>query len=84
MHSFTVWAPDAGNVVVQVGVDDALGEHPLRRADGGWWAADIEDAGHGSDYAFRVDVGPSTPNPRRVCHPPRAHGPTRVCDASPH
>jgi maltooligosyltrehalose trehalohydrolase len=82
MHSFTVWAPDAGHVVVQVGVDAALGEHCLRRADGGWWAADVEDAGHGSDYAFRVDDGPPTPDPRSAWQPAGVHGPSRVFDAS--
>jgi len=82
MHTFTLWAPDAGQVSVQVGAGDALVEHPLRRGDGGWWAADVEDAGHGSDYAFRVDDGPPTPDPRSAWQPAGVHGPSRVFDAS--
>jgi maltooligosyltrehalose trehalohydrolase len=84
MHSFTVWAPDAGHVAVQVGAGDALVEHPLRRCDGGWWAVDVEDAGHGSDYAFRLDDGPPTPDPRSGWQPVGVHGLSRVFDARVH
>jgi maltooligosyltrehalose trehalohydrolase len=80
MHSFTVWAPDAGQVIVQVGSGDALAEHPMRPVDGGWWRVDVESAGHGSDYAFRLDDGPATPDPRSPWQPGGVHGPSRVVD----
>jgi maltooligosyltrehalose trehalohydrolase len=84
MHSFTVWAPDARAVAVQVGAGDALVEHPLRRGDGGWWRVDVDDAGHGSDYAFRLDDGPPTPDPRSPWQPGGVHGTSRVFDSGLH
>ena len=30
----------------------AAQQHPMRPEPGGWWSADLPDAGHGTDYAF--------------------------------
>jgi maltooligosyltrehalose trehalohydrolase len=84
MHSFRVWAPDARRLDVQVRHGDAgvLTEHTMERDDQGWWRSDVDRAGHGNDYAFRVDDGPSTPDPRSPWQPDGVHGFSRVFDAS--
>jgi maltooligosyltrehalose trehalohydrolase len=46
----------------------------------GWWAADDASAGHGSEYAFRVDGGEPIPDPRSRWQPRGVDGPSRVYD----
>jgi maltooligosyltrehalose trehalohydrolase len=88
MHSFTVWAPRAARVAVQLGSSDQdrdeLVEQMLEQLDGGWWRADVDTATHGTDYAFRVDDGPATPDPRSAWLPDGVHGPSRVFDTTLH
>jgi maltooligosyltrehalose trehalohydrolase len=84
MHQFAVWAPAAQRVDLQLGVGTELVEVALQRAADGWWSADVGDAGHGTDYAFRVDDGPDTPDPRSAWQPAGVHGPSRVFDPSRH
>ncbi len=54
------------------------------RADGGWWSVEVEEAGHGTDYAFAIDGGPPRPDPRSAWQPAGVHGPSRVFDADRH
>ncbi|HET8616699.1 MAG TPA: malto-oligosyltrehalose trehalohydrolase [Actinomycetales bacterium] len=84
MHLFTVWAPDARSVDVQLGAGTELVEHALQRRADGWWGIEVESAGHGTDYAFRVDDGPGTPDPRSAWQPDGVHGPSRVFDPGRH
>jgi maltooligosyltrehalose trehalohydrolase len=77
MHEFSVWAPSASRVEVLVdgaAIDmDAAGDGWFRRAT---------DAGHGTDYAFRLDGGSDAlPDPRSGWQPSGVHGPSRVFDA---
>jgi maltooligosyltrehalose trehalohydrolase len=48
----------------------------------GWWAAEVAEAGPGTDYAFRVDDGDPLPDPRSQWQPRGVHGPSRLFDAS--
>jgi maltooligosyltrehalose trehalohydrolase len=80
MHTFAVWAPD----VERVDVDVPAGTLPMERGEDGWWRRDVEEAGHGTDYAFRVDGGDPTPDPRSGWQPRGVHGPSRVFDPSRH
>jgi maltooligosyltrehalose trehalohydrolase len=59
---------------------------PMRRTDAGdgWWAVDVPDAEHGTDYAFAIDGGPPRPDPRSGWQPAGVHGPSRVFDAGRH
>jgi maltooligosyltrehalose trehalohydrolase len=84
MHSFRVWAPSAHGVDVQLGVGGELVEHALDRDDHGWWRVDVPEAGHGTGYAFRVDDGEPTPDPRSAWQPAGVHGPSRVFDTGRH
>jgi maltooligosyltrehalose trehalohydrolase len=76
MTRFTVWAPSAQKVDVQV-----EGERiPLEPGERGWWAIDVPEATAGSDYAFRLDEGEPLPDPRSPWQPHGVHGPSRVVD----
>jgi maltooligosyltrehalose trehalohydrolase len=73
---FEVWAPDAGEVEVEV----AGARHAMRRGAGGWWSVRLQGAGHGTDYAFRLDGGEPLPDPRSRRQPEGVFGPSRVYD----
>ncbi|WP_406401553.1 malto-oligosyltrehalose trehalohydrolase [Streptomyces uncialis] len=58
---FEVWAPEAGEVALEVeGGTRALSRDPDRA---GWWTGDAE-AVDGTRYGFRLDGGPVLPDPR--------------------
>jgi maltooligosyltrehalose trehalohydrolase len=77
MHEFAVWAPAAD----RVGLELADGVRKLEPADGGWWRLRVDQAGHGTDYAYRLDGGEPRPDPRSPWQPEGVHGPSRVFDA---
>jgi maltooligosyltrehalose trehalohydrolase len=55
--------------------------HAMTAQGGGWWAADVEGAGHGTDYAFLVDEDLQPyPDPRSLWQPYGVHGASRVMD----
>lgn len=77
MHHFSVWAPRAK--VVRVEVNGT--EHSMRRGRNGWWWADVAEAGHGSDYAFLLNDDPHPyPDPRSEWQPHGVHAVSRVLD----
>ncbi len=79
MHRFDVWAPAATGLALETG--DHL--HPMQRAEGGWWTAELAEAGPGTSYAFRVNgEGPAVPDPRSPWQPDGVHGASRVVDHS--
>ena len=97
MHEFTVWAPAADRVMLHLPGTPAGGDpagsplsggasrrEPMTRAEGGWWSVEVEDAGHGTDYAFTLDGGEPRPDPRSAWQPAGPHGPSRVFDPGLH
>lgn len=76
MHTFTVWAPEAGSVDLVT----RSGTRPMTGSPGGWWSLAVAEAGPGTDYRFRVDGGPPVPDPRSAWQPAGVHGPSRVFD----
>ena len=76
MTGFRVWAPEAG--AVQVRIDGEL--HELSADTGGWWQANVEAAGPGTDYAYVLDGGDPRPDPRSAWQPHGVHGPSRIVD----
>jgi maltooligosyltrehalose trehalohydrolase len=73
---FRVWAPSATRLELDL-VDERV---PMRRTGGGWWSVDRGDAGHGTDYAYRIDGGEPMPDPRSRWQPYGVHGRSRVHD----
>ncbi len=77
MHEFRVWAPRAKKV--EVGVGGKM--HPLNTDEGGWWYAEVEEAGPGSDYYYQLDGDElKLPDPRSEFQPEGVHGPSRIVD----
>jgi len=78
MHEFAVWAPRPKKISVKIG--DAL--YPmLGPNDKGWWGVSVEDAGHGTDYAFVLNDDPATyPDPRGLRQPHGVHGASQLYD----
>ena len=79
-HTFRVWAPEAGQVEVEVdGVRHPMQPQPDRP---GWWRADAPADPSGSDYGFRLDGGELLPDPRTPRLPYGPDGPGRLVDHS--
>ena len=77
MTVFRVWAPAAQRVEVEVSGE----RHPMKTAEpAGWWSARVPGAGHGTDYAFRLDGGDPLPDPRSLRQPFGINGVSRVYD----
>ena len=74
MTVFSVWAPAAGRVEVEV----AGQRHPMGPGDRpGWWRAAAE-APPGTDYAFRLDGGEPLADPRSPRQPYGPAGASRT------
>jgi maltooligosyltrehalose trehalohydrolase len=79
MHLFEVWAPRAQTMEVKIGGKQI----PLQKAERGWWRAEVEDAGPGTDYGFVIDgQEPAVPDPRSQWQPNGVHGESRLVDHS--
>jgi maltooligosyltrehalose trehalohydrolase len=78
MHAFSVWAPRAHELAVQV--DNR--RVPMRGPDEhGWWRVQVESAGAGCDYGFLLDHDPKVyPDPRSMWQPRGVHDLSRVYD----
>jgi len=76
MTRFTVWAPTAGTVEL-----DLTGKRlEMAPTAAGWWRVEAADAGPGADYAYVIDGGDPVPDPRSLWQPHGVHGPSRVYD----
>jgi malto-oligosyltrehalose trehalohydrolase len=78
MTVFSVWAPAAGQVEVEV----AGRRHAMELGDRpGWWHAEVPGAVE-TDYAFRLDGGEPLADPRSPRQPSGPAGPSRTYDHS--
>ncbi len=77
---FSVWAPAAGKVEVEV----AGQRYPMSQENAGpgtgWWNADVPDMAAGIDYGFRLDDGEPLPDPRSLRQPFGIKGLSRTYD----
>ena len=77
MSHFSVWAPAARSVTLVSG----SATYGMTSGTDGWWRADVDALGPGSDYAYLVDDDPTPlPDPRSRWQPAGVHGPSRVYD----
>jgi maltooligosyltrehalose trehalohydrolase len=83
MHCFAVWAPGATSVDIDLHTFDGVNRVAMDQSDSGWWRHDGQ-VGPGTDYAFHVDGGAATPDPRSSWQPQGVHGPSRVFDPGAH
>jgi malto-oligosyltrehalose trehalohydrolase len=85
MTGFSVWAPVAGKVEVEVaGQRYPMSAEPARPggSGSGWWSAEVPDAAAGIDYGFRLDDGDVLPDPRSPRQPSGIKGLSRTYDHS--
>jgi malto-oligosyltrehalose trehalohydrolase len=82
--AFSVWAPAAGSVAVEVAGQryPMSQEKPVSQACSGWWGADVPDVAAGLDYGFSVDEGETLPDPRSLRQPFGIKGLSRTYDHS--
>ena len=81
MTVFEVWAPDHDGV--QLVLEDRrvdMAVVPAGDGAGGWWRADVAQAGPGTRYWYSVDGGPPRPDPRSRWQPDGIDGPSAVVD----
>jgi maltooligosyltrehalose trehalohydrolase len=73
--SFRLWAPAAKRV-------DLLLEksHAMRRAEDGWFSADVPGVKAGARYKFRIDDATDVPDPASAFQPDDVSGPSEVID----
>ena len=77
MHKFEVWAPAPRMIEVNI----AEKTFPLQRQAMGWWTAEVEAAGPGTEYFFLVNgEDPAVPDPRSPWQPDGVDGPSRLLD----
>jgi maltooligosyltrehalose trehalohydrolase len=82
--AFSVWAPAAGSVAVEVAGQryPMSQEQPVSQACSGWWGADVPDVAAGLDYGFSLDEGETLPDPRSLRQPFGIKGLSRTYDHS--
>ncbi len=84
--TFSVWAPAAGKVEVEVaGQRYPMSPDPPVAADeagSGWWSAEVPDVTAGLDYGFRLNDGEILPDPRSLRQPFGTRGLSRTYDHS--
>ncbi|HTV98888.1 MAG TPA: malto-oligosyltrehalose trehalohydrolase [Streptosporangiaceae bacterium] len=77
-HEFRIWAPGGDRVELVLGSRSE--PIPMERGAGGWWAIPVDEAGPGSDYAFKINGCPPRPDPRSAYQPRGMCGPSQVVD----
>ena len=78
MTGFSVWAPAAGRVDVEVAGQRYPMSLEKASTESGWWSADVPDVAAGIDYGFRLDNGELLPDPRSPRQPFGIKGPSRT------
>jgi malto-oligosyltrehalose trehalohydrolase len=85
MTTFSVWAPTADKVEVEVAgrpYPMSREAHPGDEQWSGWWAANVPEVSAGMDYGFRLDDGETLPDPRSPRQPFGIKGLSRTYDHS--
>ena len=79
---FTVWAPAASSVDVELIEPDGSRFEAIERGETGVWSGEISDVNAGAHYRFRVDGEGSFPDPYSRYQPEGVHGPSEIVDPS--
>lgn len=78
MNEFRVWAPKVKRLQLECGEKLLAMQGP---DDRGWWSATVEDAGPGTEYAYRVERDSTAyPDPRSLRQPLGVHGRSQLID----
>ncbi|MBC7791912.1 MAG: malto-oligosyltrehalose trehalohydrolase [Anaerolineae bacterium] len=77
---FSVWAPHASEVSVQLSRGDGSFESRPLESHGGVFEGTVLGAAAGTDYSYRLDGGRDRPDPVSRFQPVGLNGPSRVMD----
>lgn len=77
---FSVWAPLADRVAVELVGESFAGREPVAmvKNSSGFHRVTIADAAEGDRYFYRVDQGPPRPDPASRFQPQGVHGPSQI------
>jgi maltooligosyltrehalose trehalohydrolase len=75
---FRLWAPGAGRVDLDLG--QARGLRPMQPLADGWFETRMNQAGAGTRYSYRIDGGPTVPDPASRYNPEDVHAASMVID----
>lgn len=80
---FSLWAPNAREVVLHHGASPASARVALaaQPRPNGWWHAELRKATADTRYQWQVDGGPLIPDPASRSNPEGPHGASVVTDA---
>jgi maltooligosyltrehalose trehalohydrolase len=73
---FSLWAPDARSVVVEL---DGERAHPLEKSADGWFVGEVP-VGAGTRYQYRIDDDLQVPDPASRAQADDVHSPSIVVD----
>ena len=76
MTLFSVWAPNANKVEVELGT----ARYPMTAGESGWWTTELTISESNADYLFVLDGGHPLPDPRSPWQPRGIDGPSRILD----
>ncbi|MGI8486160.1 MAG: malto-oligosyltrehalose trehalohydrolase [Thermomicrobiales bacterium] len=79
---FTVWAPVATSVEVELVEADGSRFEPIAHGEQGVWSGEISRVIAGAHYRFRIDGEGVYPDPYSRYQPEGVHGPSEVVDPS--
>jgi maltooligosyltrehalose trehalohydrolase len=81
---FSLWAPTATTVAVQIATGVAAGDHDMVRcaSDRGVWEISIAAAKAGDRYGYRIDGGDPLPDPVSRSQPDGVHALSAIVDPS--
>lgn len=79
---FSVWAPNASSVEVELVDDDGSTFVEMSERAEGEFGVFVTGIGAGTRYVFRLDRGESRPDPYSRFQPEGVHGPSEVIDPS--
>jgi len=78
--SFTVWAPQAKSVKLQLTKAGKERIISLERTEGGYWYKEVPDIDPGSLYFYRLDDSIQRADPASYFQPKGVHGPSEIID----
>lgn len=77
---FKLWAPDATEVGLNLGMDGEVSRRAMRGTGGGWFGISLADVAPGSRYTFSIDGRLDVPDPASRFNPEDVHGASEVID----
>jgi len=76
---FTVWAPNAKNMALQIAAPQ-LRTIPMQQKEWGYWQVTADEIEPGTRYLYQLNGSETRPDPASFAQPDGVHGPSQVID----